>query len=651
MITQVNPLAGSGWQYLRKHRLFTGKFGCFSCIGSHSIESEALLNALAWTKESHHYWLGSFGVGLGMVLLVSACVSQYQLKVIQPYPGMTETPGGGANPSPAQPNDDGSGDKKNIHGLEPFDGATTVSMERLATENAFTLLLRYWEEYRQIFRKRLAAGEPPVAIFGMPWNTRGVSLSGGGIRAAAFHLGVLRGLHELGMLENMDYVASVSGGSWIAAWFMTHFTIPDHELFNPNGPRMKDLFGNADYLSPGHAGGSGKYMISRGVVNLMTLPLHWLGNGVFSLGINAGDESGLSIRKAYQERLAKTFLSEDAAKMSIGDLAFGDNGRISVLSSERNPPGWISSIRPIWIVLATLVLSDDEGPDKNHLGTSFEIGTITSGSDATGYVKTDRNHDWMTISAAIQISAAAFTNQNEFLAGWTGYVIRVFNMDLGRYIDSWQWDNRLTWRNVRYFLTAFYPIHKTIELLGGDVGHTLTSYARRFFVTDGALYENLGAYSLIIRGVRFIIISDATADPNYLEGKDRWYAYFHLQRLAFRLLSELGVELEIPVPGNGECRPVTLGRIRNLPVAGGGATDVQIVYIKPTYDRDCAEKYPSWIKMIAGRLRGKDFPHESTANQSYDEAQFRAYVELGYKTVMNNSEMFLDFQKQYLQGP
>ena len=41
----------------------------------------------------------------------------------------------------------------------------------------------------------------------------GLALSGGGFRATAFHLGVLKRLRELGMLEKVDIVSTVSGGS------------------------------------------------------------------------------------------------------------------------------------------------------------------------------------------------------------------------------------------------------------------------------------------------------------------------------------------------------------------------------------------------------------------------------------------------------
>ena len=47
----------------------------------------------------------------------------------------------------------------------------------------------------------------------------GLCLSGGGSRAAIFHLGVLTGLHRNGLLEFVDRISAVSGGSITAALY------------------------------------------------------------------------------------------------------------------------------------------------------------------------------------------------------------------------------------------------------------------------------------------------------------------------------------------------------------------------------------------------------------------------------------------------
>jgi NTE family protein len=50
----------------------------------------------------------------------------------------------------------------------------------------------------------------------------GLALSGGGARAIAFHLGCLRALNRLGLLDRIAVLSTVSGGSVIGAYFHAH---------------------------------------------------------------------------------------------------------------------------------------------------------------------------------------------------------------------------------------------------------------------------------------------------------------------------------------------------------------------------------------------------------------------------------------------
>jgi NTE family protein len=50
----------------------------------------------------------------------------------------------------------------------------------------------------------------------------GLALSGGGYRAAAYHTGTLRALNRLGVLDKVDVISSVSGGSIVAAYYALH---------------------------------------------------------------------------------------------------------------------------------------------------------------------------------------------------------------------------------------------------------------------------------------------------------------------------------------------------------------------------------------------------------------------------------------------
>jgi len=52
----------------------------------------------------------------------------------------------------------------------------------------------------------------------------GLALSGGGFRAAAFHLGMLRKLHEFGLLQGIDLLTCVSGGSIAGATLVANWS-------------------------------------------------------------------------------------------------------------------------------------------------------------------------------------------------------------------------------------------------------------------------------------------------------------------------------------------------------------------------------------------------------------------------------------------
>jgi NTE family protein len=50
----------------------------------------------------------------------------------------------------------------------------------------------------------------------------GLSLSGGGYRAAAFHIGTLNKLHQMNILEKVDVMSTISGGSITGAFYCLH---------------------------------------------------------------------------------------------------------------------------------------------------------------------------------------------------------------------------------------------------------------------------------------------------------------------------------------------------------------------------------------------------------------------------------------------
>ena len=55
----------------------------------------------------------------------------------------------------------------------------------------------------------------------------GLAMSGGGFRAAAFHLGVMRKLKDLKLLDKLDLLSCVSGGSIAGAFLAANWAKAD----------------------------------------------------------------------------------------------------------------------------------------------------------------------------------------------------------------------------------------------------------------------------------------------------------------------------------------------------------------------------------------------------------------------------------------
>src|SRR5215471_20404115 len=67
------------------------------------------------------------------------------------------------------------------------------------------------EELAEVRRLPRATGAEPPPLSAL-------CISGGGIRSATFGLGAIQGLVEQGVLEDFDYLSTVSGGGYIGAW-------------------------------------------------------------------------------------------------------------------------------------------------------------------------------------------------------------------------------------------------------------------------------------------------------------------------------------------------------------------------------------------------------------------------------------------------
>jgi Patatin-like phospholipase len=91
--------------------------------------------------------------------------------------------------------------------VDRLDDPHDAMRNRLILEDTFPELqklfdIRLSKVYQKIHRQRL----------------RALCLSGGGIRSATFALGLIQGLARKGLLDQIDYLSTVSGGGYIGGW-------------------------------------------------------------------------------------------------------------------------------------------------------------------------------------------------------------------------------------------------------------------------------------------------------------------------------------------------------------------------------------------------------------------------------------------------
>jgi hypothetical protein len=145
------------------------------------------------------------------------------------------------------------------------------------------------------------------------------------------------------------------------------------------------------------------------------------------------------------------------------------------------------------------------------------------------------------------------------------------------------------------------------------------------YLSGGGHFEDLGIYEMVRRRCRWIFVSDADADP------DRGFE--DLGNAVRKIWIDLGVRITfersdllkatkdtsaIDVP---YCALGTIDYLND----GDDRTTGKILYIKPVVrgDEPAAD-------IIAYLRSHEDFPHQSTAEQWFDEPQLESYRVLGY---------------------
>lgn len=192
------------------------------------------------------------------------------------------------------------------------------------------------------------------------------------------------------------------------------------------------------------------------------------------------------------------------------------------------------------------------------------------------------------------------------------------------------------------FLDDLVQSYLLRELRGAYEG----THSNRWYLTDGGHYENTGAYELVRRRMRFVILCDNGADPTYAFGDlvnlirkiridfeaetefveaaelDRLLGATSPARRIFGTLEQLGAEEQ---PEHKAGPYAALARIRYLGLEDGErrTPPTTLLLIKP---RIAGAETPDVLRYKSANV---EFPQQPTTDQFFDEAQWESYYRLG----------------------
>jgi hypothetical protein len=300
--------------------------------------------------------------------------------------------------------------------------------------------------------------------------------------------------------------------------------------------------------------------------HIVSLPVHHVANTIFDWNVqispvksayNFGIDRAFGLypkdltrghvdTKVYQNSQAFLWMDNYSAK----DITFEELQNAYKESTEKcsayKRKSKSCSKMPFWILNTASNLNRNvcgfDAP-KTKTDRVFEFTPVSYGSDRNGFVY--KPYSNLTLSDVVQLSGAAMDSQYSMFASPIGAgVLHLANLNLGEKIDNYHPDSPTShWRTL--LPIPFYCFPK-IES---------PTQASSIYLSDGAHVEHTGAYALIRRGVKNIIMVDASEDD-----KGEW---LELKNLASMLLEEHNLNMTL---FNEEHNPIPLVDVNGKPV-------------------------------------------------------------------------------------
>lgn len=297
--------------------------------------------------------------------------------------------------------------------------------------------------------------------------------------------------------------------------------------------------------------------------------------------------------------------------------------------------------RLLHVVNTTLnLVGGDNLAWQQRKAESFTVSPLHCGSYRVGYrpSKYYGGDDGISLGTAMAISgAAASSNMGYYTTSpLLSLILTLFNVRLGWWLGNPGPVGSRLYKGMKpddpaaaskRIYRRMAPTLSVKPVVDEAFGLT-DDRSEYVYLTDGGHFENLGLYEMVLRRCRLIVVSDAAADAKF--------EFNDLANAVRKVRVDLGIHIEFPdVPiyarrpekdGEGGCY-WTIGLIRYSDIDrrqdGRKAPDGILIYIKPAIYEDEPED------VIHYKRTHPSFPHETTADQFFDEPQFESYRALG----------------------
>lgn len=347
--------------------------------------------------------------------------------------------------------------------------------------------------------------------------------------------------------------------------------------------------------------------------------LGWVGLSVllaFTCDINA-----VSMHSYYRSQLGEAFLPRVGARHD-------EPGQSPLLfrMADISP----ASGGPLHLINTTLnTTSSTEARLRARNGENLVLSPLYCGSTSTGYRRTSNYlKGGLTLSTAFAVSGAAIDpDTSATRLRPLSFLMSLLNVRLGVWLPNPRHEpRRLRW-------PAWYQL-----MLREMLGVGLDEKRARVHLSDGGHFENLGLYELLRRRCRFILVSDAGADPDT--------TLADLAQAVQRARADFGADVELCADpfyrleaGSLRERTWLAGRVTYADGSHG-----EIIYLKALMRAGLSADIFGYWRV------NPEFPDQPTSNQFYGEMQFDSYRELGRQLVNGLTEGCADLESVFARA-